>query len=117
MQLDHSSGVPIAWMLSSNGTQATIQFFLNFIKTQSPDVSPSIFMTDRDQAQVNAMKITYPSSRMFYCWWHVLRAIRTHFITSEFPDLWDLIKRWVRTPDQYEFDAMWEDIQSNESML
>jgi hypothetical protein len=116
MQLDHSSGVPIAWMLSSNRTQATIQFFLNFIKTQSPDVSPSIFMTDRDQAQVNAMKITYPSSCVFYCWWHVLRAIRMHFVTSEFPDLWDLIKRWVQTPDQYEFDAMWEDIQSDESI-
>jgi len=43
-------------MLSSNGTQSTIQYFLNLIKTQSPDVSPSIFMTDRDQAQVNSIR-------------------------------------------------------------
>ena len=62
------------------------------------------------------MKMTYPSSCVSYCWWHVLRAIRTHFITLEFPELWDLIKRWVQTPDQYEFDTMWEDLQSNESI-
>ena len=48
-------GVPVAWMLSSNGTQATIQFFLNLVKAWSLEVSPSIFMTDCDQAQVNAI--------------------------------------------------------------
>ena len=111
-----SLGVPVAWMLSSNGTQATIKFFIDFVKTQSPDVSPSIFMTDRDQAQVNAIRDAYPSSRVYYCWWHVLRAIRTHFVITEFKDLWGLIQRWVRTPDQYEFDSMWEDIQSDESI-
>ena len=63
-------------MLSSNGTQPTIEFFLNLIKAQSPKVSPSIFMTDRDQAQVNAIRSVFPNyGRIFYCWWHVLWAI------------------------------------------
>jgi hypothetical protein len=114
--VDSPAGVPVAWMLSSNGTQATIQFFLEFVKCQSPDVSPSIFMTDQDQAQVNAICDTYPSSWVFYCWWHVLRAIRSHFITTEFKDLWALIKKWVWTTDQYEFDAWWEDICSDDTI-
>jgi MULE transposase domain len=73
-------GVPVAWMLSSNSTQLTIEFFLNLIKAQSPGISPSIFMTDRDQAQINAIRSAFPDcGHIFYCWWHVLRAIRTHF--------------------------------------
>src|ERR1700733_13097318 len=94
-------GVPVAWMLSSNGTQATIQYFLNLVKAQSPEVAPNIFMTDRDQAQVNAIRAVFPEcSRVFYCWWHVLRAIRTHFNTKEFPDLWSRIQDWIRTTDK-----------------
>jgi hypothetical protein len=93
------------------------QFFLNLIKRESPDISPSIFMTDRDQAQVNAIRGTYyPSSHVFYCWWHVLRAIRCHFVVTEFQELWTLIQKWVRTTDQYEFDAWWEDIQNDRSV-
>ena len=109
-------GVPIAWMLSSNGTQITIQYFMNLVRSRSPDVSPSIFMTDRDQAQVNAICETYPTCRIFYCWWHVLRAIRSHFVTTEFQELWALIQKWVRTTDQYEFDAWWEDIQNDHTV-
>ncbi len=61
-------------------------------------------MTDRDQAQVNAIRNVYPSCRVLYCWWHVLRAIQTHFVVTEF------------TTDQYEFDAWWEDIQNDKSV-
>ncbi len=73
-------------------------------------------MTDRDQAQVNAIRDVYPSCCILYCWWHVLRAIRTHFVVTEFQDLWVLIQKWVRTTDQYEFDAWWEDIQNDKSV-
>lgn len=110
------TGVPVTWMLSSNGTQETIKYFLNLIKSHSPDISPSIFMTDQDHAQVNAIHEIYPSSRVFYCWWHVLSAIRTHFVITEFKELWDLIQKWVRTTDQYEFESWWDDIQSDGSI-
>jgi hypothetical protein len=71
-------------------------------------------MTDRDQAQVNAIRSAFPECQhIFYCWWHVLRAIRTHFNTKEFPDLWSLIQDWVRTTDSYEFDACWSEIQED----
>jgi hypothetical protein len=101
-------------MLSSNGTQPTIEFFLNLIKAHSPGISPSIFMTDRDQAQINAIRSAFPGcQRVFYCWWHVLRAIRTHFNTNEFPDLWSLIQDWVRMTDDNEFNACWTQIQGD----
>ena len=101
-------------MLSSNGMQATIEFFLNLVKARSPGISPSIFMTDRDQAQVNAIRSAFPDcQRVFYCWWHVLRAIRTHFNTKEFPDLWSLIQDWVRTADEKKFNAWWAQIQGD----
>lgn len=118
MARDHwGHGVPVAWMLSSNGTQATIQYFLNLIKAQSPGVSPSIFMTDRDQAQVNSIRAAFPECRrVFYCWWHVLRAIRTHFNTKEFPVLWSLIQDWVRTTEDNEFNAYWKYIESDTSV-
>ena len=105
-------------MLSSNGTQPTIEFFLNMIKARSPEISPTIFMTDRDQAQVNAIRSAFPNCRrVFYCWWHVLRAIRTHFNTKEFPKLWELIQDWVRVTDDNEFNRYWAQIRGDSKVL
>ena len=104
-------------MLSSNGTQATIEFFLNLVKAQSPEISPSIFMTDHDHAQVNAIRSAFPECHhVFYCWWHVLRAIQTHFNTKEFPDLWSLIQDWVRTTDNDQFDTWWIQIRGDKNV-
>jgi len=109
-----NKGVPVAWMLSSNGTQPTIEFFLNLIKAWSPGILPSIFMTDHDHAQVNAIRSAFPQCRrIFYCWWHVLRAIWTHFNTKEFSDLWSLFQDWVCTTDDNKFNAWWTQIQGD----
>ena len=79
-------------MLSSGGTEVTILFFLTFIKTRSPGVVPAIIMSDRDRAQMNAVSTEYTDSKLLLCWWHVLRAIRMHFRTEEFPVVWDHIR-------------------------
>ncbi len=71
-------------------------------------------MTDRNQAQVNAICMAFPECQcMFYCWWHVLRAIRTHFNTKEFPELWSLIQDWVRMVNSNKFDTCWTRIQED----
>jgi hypothetical protein len=101
-------------MLSSNGTQTTIEYFLRLVKAQSPGISPSIFMTDRDHAQENAICAAFSECQhVFYCWWHMLRAIRTHFNTKEFEELWALIQDWVRMVDDDEFKASWTQIQGD----
>ena len=89
----------------------TIKYFLQLIKAQSPDILPNIYMTDRDQAQVKAIRVTYPSCRVLYCWWHVLRAIWTCFKIKKFPKLWALIQDWVHTTEEVEFDAWWEQME------
>src|ERR1700761_6690858 len=103
-------------MLSSSSTEATIQFFLNFVKIRSPGVVPAIIMSDRDKAQMNAIGTVYPESKLLLCWWHVLRAIRMHFRTEEFPEVWTRIREWVKTPDQSKFDSIWEWLQTDPSV-
>ena len=101
-------------MLLSNGTQSTIQYFLNLIKIQSPGILPSIFMTNHNHAQVNTICAVFPKyQHIFYCWWHVLQAIQTHFNTKEFLDLWTLIQNWVCVTDGNQFNTYWTQIQKN----
>src|SRR5712692_3331649 len=53
------------------------------------------------------------SASAFYCWWHVLRAICTHFNTKEFPKLWSLIQDWVYVIDNNKFNNYWKQIQKD----
>ena len=84
-----STGVPVAWVLTSSNTEVTIKYFLNFVKLQSPQILPAVIMTDRDKAQINTISAVYPDSTVLLCWWHVLRTIRMHFRMEEFPELWE----------------------------
>ena len=77
------------------------------------DMVPAIIMSDRDKAQMNAVNTVYPDSKLLLCWWHVLRAIWTHFHTEEFPEVWDHIREWIKTPDQSRFDTLWEWFQTD----
>ncbi len=76
-------------MVSSNGTEATIQYFLSFVKMHSPEITPQITMSDRDKAQMNVVKAVYPKTTLLLCWWHVLHAMQMHFRMEEFPELWE----------------------------
>ena len=96
-------GVPVAWMLTTHGMTNTIKFFLNWVKEVSPMVRPIIFMTDCDQAQIMAIEAVYPETKTLLCLWHVLRAIRSHFVTEKFPVLWSKVKALVNTKDLAEF--------------
>src|SRR6266851_2277764 len=108
-------GVPVAWMLASNGTTVTIAFFLQWIRDASPSVQPAVIMTDRDQAQINALEAIYPQSTVNLCTWHVLRAMRSHFNTNQYPVLWNKVKTWVKTNDQIEFTRLWVEISGDPS--
>jgi len=116
LMLMHWTGVPVVWMLSSNGTAGTISFFLDWVKTASPAVQPSIIMMDCDLAQIKAIKAIYPNSQIFLCIWHVLRAIRSHFIPKKFQSLWAKVKSLVKTEDSHEFDRIWTEISTNPSV-
>ena len=108
-----STGVPVAWMITTSGTEATIHFFLKFVKARSPEITPAIVMSDRDQAQLNAISAVYLGSMVLLCWWHVLRAMRMHFRTEEFPRLWECVREWVKTPNQLKFESWWDEMQTD----
>ena len=100
-------------MLTSSATTDVITFFVKWVRDASPSVRPGVIMTDRDQAQIAALEFVYPHSRIFLCTWHVLRAIRSHFVTSQFEALWEKIKAWVITDDLAVFLNIWDKISSD----
>ncbi|KAJ7818247.1 hypothetical protein B0H13DRAFT_1922384 [Mycena leptocephala] len=63
-------------------------------------------------------KLRYVCSRAAYhsfillCWWHVLHSWQKHFHIDAHPELWDLLKWWLRMTEKSEFDAAWVRIQN-----
>jgi hypothetical protein len=108
---DTLSGMPIAWMVSSNAHQETLTFLLRTIRASNPEIRPKRIMSDKDRAQMNSIRLIYPESKLLLCWWHVLHAWQQHFVTSQHPELWALLKAWVRITDQETFDKQWQAIK------
>ncbi|KAE9383567.1 hypothetical protein BT96DRAFT_782109, partial [Gymnopus androsaceus JB14] len=103
-------GFPAAFMFCSDGTDAMINNYLSLLRTWFPNVSLHRAMSDKDMAQINAIRRQYPLARLALCWWHVLHAWQQHFNATEFPELWALLKAWIRVMDQTEFESYWEKI-------
>ena len=104
--------MPIAWMISSNATEPTIDFFLATIRVQNPKVIPKQIMSDFDKGQLNRIEAQYPKSQQLLCWWHVPHAWQQHFVTAHYPELWETLKKWYRITDEAEFNSCWKKIQS-----
>jgi hypothetical protein len=68
-------GIPVAWMLVSNGMTNNIAFFVSWVRDASLVVWPAVIMTNHGCAQINVLRIVYPNSQILLCKWHVLRAI------------------------------------------
>jgi MULE transposase domain len=101
-------------MLCSSGDTETITFFVNWVKEASP-VRPSVIMTDRDNAQIAALRAVHPDSPVYLCIWHVLKAMRAHLNINEFDALWKKVIAWVKTDDLSEFQNIWHEIRTNPS--
>jgi hypothetical protein len=67
-------------------------------------------MSDFDFAQINACLAAYQSF-ILLCWWHVLHTWQQHFHIASHPELWDVLKKWIRMTEQADFDAAWQQIQ------
>jgi hypothetical protein len=94
----------------------TITFFLKWIKDASPGIWPEILMTDRDQAQIAALQTVYPQSCVLLCTWHVLHTMQSHFVTNQFPGLWDKVKAWVKSDKMANFLNLWDEISTDPSI-
>ena len=98
-------------MASSNTTEETIDFFLGHVQSVFAGIMPADFMANMDPAQYNSIRRNFGRSRILWCWWHVLHAWQSHFVITHFPELWDLLKKWIRVEEKAEFEAMWKKIQ------
>jgi hypothetical protein len=68
-------------------------------------------MSDFDWAQINACVATY-NTFILLCWWHVLHAWQKHLHIATYPELWTLLKNWIRITDEAEFHAVWDKIKA-----
>ncbi|KAJ7238362.1 hypothetical protein C8J57DRAFT_1528679 [Mycena rebaudengoi] len=63
-------GIPISWMLSSSGTQQTIEYFLRLHRAQNPLTIPRNIMSDFDWPQIHACSVmwsgVYRTARNIY---------------------------------------------------
>jgi hypothetical protein len=72
-----------------------------------------MIMSDRDNAQIAALKTVHPQSPVYLCIWHVLKAMRSHLVITEFPVLWKKVIAWVKTDNLSEFLSLWDDIRTD----
>ena len=109
---DLDIGMPVVWMISSNGTEATMDYFLATLGAQNPKVVPKYLMTYFDKAQINAIEHCYTESQLLLCWWHLAHAWQQHFVTAHYKDLWVELKKWYWIATKADFDVCWERIQA-----
>ena len=50
---------------------------------QNQGVQPLFFLTDKDFAQINAIRFTWPHTKIQLCKWHVKRAITTRLSSNK----------------------------------
>ncbi|KAJ7701051.1 hypothetical protein B0H16DRAFT_1250899, partial [Mycena metata] len=98
-------------MLASNGCEPTITHFLRLHRAKSPSTIPSRIILDFDWAEINSCVAVYHLF-LLLCWWHVLHAWQQHLRITEHPELWELLKKWIRIADANEFTSAWVKIQS-----
>ncbi|KIJ43025.1 hypothetical protein M422DRAFT_253819 [Sphaerobolus stellatus SS14] len=74
-------GIPLAYLLVSTSKvahpgakQKIIESWLTSLK--SLGINPEFALTDKDQAEINAMRIVWPHSKHQLCFWHALKAIK-----------------------------------------
>ena len=104
-------GCLIAWMVSSNATEATIDYFIATLWKHNPSIILTRWMLDFHKEQLKVLDRYYPNLVIYLCWWHILHTWQQHLVISHYKDLWTLLKGWVRIVEQSEFDACWAKVQ------
>ena len=68
-------GVPCLYVLMSNKRQPSYVKVWQQIKKKCPTISNATFMTDFELANINALRLTFPQSRMKACFFHFKQCI------------------------------------------
>ena len=61
-----------------------LQKFLTIFRDQG--LQPKFFLTDKDFAQINATRFTWPNAKVQLCRWHIKKAITTRLSSNKISD-------------------------------
>jgi len=67
-------GQPVAHALLAREDEDHITKFLADVATWHPEISTATFITDKDFAEINAVKHQCPQANIFLCRFHVMKA-------------------------------------------
>ena len=89
----HGHGLPVVQALLTREDQQHIQLFLASafrLAGNNMDVDNCVFVLDKDFAEINAVKASFPNVKIILCRFHVLKAIHDELhklhVTSEEKD-------------------------------
>jgi hypothetical protein len=84
----NGTGFPLSYLfLENNGKckdgvrTAILQKFLTIFRDQG--LQPKFFLTDKDFAQINAVRFTWPNTKIQLCRWHIKKAITTRLSSNK----------------------------------
>lgn len=102
-----TTGCPVCWMISSDGTSDALRFLFMTFRDHNPTV-PQVIMSDRDLATINAVESVYPESTHLLCWWHVLHDWHGRLRVKEFSEVWTALQQLPRASTEQHFDTLME---------
>jgi len=68
-------GQPVAHAILAREDQTHIGMFLEDVMNWHPECATSTFVTDKDFAEINAIKSVLPSAKIFLCRFHIMKAV------------------------------------------
>jgi hypothetical protein len=84
----NGTGFPLSYLFLENNGQCkerirtgVIQKFFTIFQNQG--LQPKFFLTDKDFAQINVIRFTWPQCKIQLCKWHVKRAIITRLSSNK----------------------------------
>ncbi|KAI9917265.1 hypothetical protein PsorP6_012473 [Peronosclerospora sorghi] len=94
-----------------NEKQCDYQWEIDQFKEAFPTIQPRVFITDKEDALINAIEDQYPDARRLLCGWHIKKNLTAHHKRSFTQEAWkQFIKEWEQlfgTCDEEGFGAGW----------
>ena len=70
----HGHGQPVAHSLLVQENVEHIKLFLSDVMTWNPSIQQATFVTDKDLAEINAIKCVCPNANILLCRFHIMKA-------------------------------------------
>lgn len=70
----HGHGQPVAHGLVAREDEEHLRMFLNDVATWEPAIKHATFITDKDMAEINAVKHVCSDAHIFLCRFHIMKA-------------------------------------------